>query len=1017
MSFVHLHVHSYFSFYDGTAAIEPMLVRARELGMSALALTDYNGVYGAVQFVKKARELSIRPIIGAEIAVKDLGKLVLLARSAEGYGNLCRILSEAMMEDPRHPAFLPEMLSAHGRDLFVLLGAPLADRLAEGDRSGAEALAGRCLDLFGRDALVIELQNHGLPEDRERVRLLWDFARSRGLLPVASNNVHLLAPEDYFVHQALIASARTVHHRDVQPRPNSEYYLKSGTQMARLFSGYGEAVHNTELIAQECRFELPLETPRPPAWEMPDGMPASAPLARVCYRRLNRLFAQGRTAAARRLAVELEVIEAKGFSDYFLVVADLVRFAEERGIRHSCRGSASGSLVAYLLGISQVDPIADGLLFERFLNPERQDIPDIDIDFDSRRRDEVIDYALARYRGHAAMVATVSRFRGRSAIREMGRGMGLRYEKLDELVRSFRYMPASRIREMLVALPELRDSELRSEQYTHLLDVCSRIDKFPRHISVHLGGVVISREPMHDYAPVQRSRKGWPVIAFDKDDVEALGLIKTDLLGLRMLSAIEEADKLLRKQGRAIDLDHLDTQDPQVYRCLESGETLGCFQVESPGMRSLLGQLRPRRFSDIVSSISLFRPGPVQADMVSPFVARRRGRERYVLPHRALLPILDETYGVVLFQEQVLRVAQAIAGFTLGQGDRMRRAMKDPRAEKMKGLEETFVAGALRRGIDRRVAAEVFQELTTLAAFGFNKAHACSFAAIVFQSVFLKVCHPAEFMIGVLNNLPGMYPERVLLHEARRLGVPLLPPDLNRSAAGYALEGAAIRVGLRGVRQMGPAHLGRILEARAQGPFGSLEDFLGRVRVNRNLLRSMILGGLFDAFGESRRGLLSALAAEDWQSPARHGAAEFSLPRKVAFELEHLGLDLTAHLVGLHRGALDRLGVVRCADLCRCSDGEPVRVAGIKILLHTPPTRSGLRVVFVTVEDESGVADLAVFPDTQERVGATLFGSGALVVEGRIKRFGESVSINVEGVTALEDALSKGARTPRAGVA
>ncbi len=1016
MSFVHLHVHSYFSFYDGTAAIEPLLVRARELGMSALALTDYNGVYGAVQFVKKARELSIRPIIGAEIAVKDLGKLVLLARSAKGYGNLCRILSAAMMQDPLQPVFLPEMLSAHGRELFALLGTPLADRLAAGDRPGAEALAGRCLDLFGRDALVIELLNHGLPGDGERVSLLWDFARSRGLLPVASNNVHLLAPEDYGVHRALIASARTVHHRDVQPRPSAEYYLKSGTQMARLFSGYGEAVHNTELIAQECRFKLPLETPRPPVWEMPDGMPASAHLARLCYRRLNRLFAEGRTAAARRLAVELSVIEAKGFSDYFLVVADLVRFAEERGIRHSCRGSASGSLAAYLLGISPVDPIANGLLFERFLNPERQDIPDIDIDFDSRRRDEVIDYALARYQGHAAMVATVSRFRGRSAIREMGRAMGLSYEKLDELVRSFRYMPASRIREMLVALPELRDSELRSEKYTHLLDVCSRIDKFPRHISVHLGGVVISREPMQDYAPVQRSRKGWPVIAFDKDDVETLGLIKTDLLGLRMLSAIEEADKLLRKQGRAIDLDHLDTHDPQVYRCLESGETLGCFQVESPGMRSLLGQLRPRRFSDIVSSISLFRPGPVQADMVSPFVARRRGRERYVLPHRALLPILDDTYGVVLFQEQVLQVAQAIAGFTLGQGDRMRRAMKDPRSEKMKELKEAFVAGALRRGIDRRVAEEVFQELTTLAAFGFNKAHACAFAAIVFQSVFLKVYHPAAFMIGVLNNLPGMYPERVLLHEARRLGVSLLPPDLNRSAAGYGLEGSAIRVGLRGVRHMGPAHLGRILEARARGPFGGLEDFLSRVRVNRNLLRSMILAGLFDAFGESRRGLLGSMEAGNWQGSER-GQTEFSLPQKVAFELEHLGLDLTVHLVGLHREALDRLGVVRCADLHRCCDGETVRVAGIKILLHTPPTRSGLRVVFVTVEDETGVADLAVFPDTQERVGATLFRTGALVVAGRIKRFGESVSINAEEITALEVALAAGHATPRVGVA
>jgi error-prone DNA polymerase len=1018
MSFVHLHVHSYFSFYDSTAAIDPLLEQAKALGMPALALTDYNGVYGAVQFINRAEKLGIKPIIGAEIAVKGMGKLVLLARTSRGYANLCRILSKTMMKEPANPRFSAESISENARDIFALLGPPLGDRLEKGERKEADRVAGLCTEIFGKDSLIIELQNHGLPGDRERLRLLWNFAQTEGLLPVASNNVHLLSPNDYFVHQALIACARTVHHRDVQPRGNSEFHLKSGTQMARAFNGYGEALHNTELIAQECNLELSLDMARPPGWEMPDEMPASDYLRRVCYQRLNITFNKGRTQAARRLAVELDVIDKKGFSDYFLVVADLIRYARERGIRHSCRGSASGSLTAYLLGISTVNPLENGLLFERFLNPERIDIPDIDIDFDSKRRDEVIDYAMERYRGHAAMVATISRFRGRSAIREIGRAMGLSYEKLDELVKSFRYMSASKIREAIVSLPELRDSELKSAKYQKLLDVCSRIDKFPRHMSVHLGGVVISREPIAHYSPVQVSRKGWPVLSFDKIDIETLGLIKTDLLGLRMLSTIEEASKLIIKQGKPNSLEQLDTNDRRVYELLRSAETLGCFQVESPGMRSLLGQLQPEKPSDIISAISLFRPGPVQADMVSPYIARRTGKERYVLPHKNLIPILDETYGVVLFQEQVLKVAHKISGFSLGKGDLMRRAMKDPKSEKMQTLRDDFVSGAKRRGVDIQVAEDIFNQLLTLAAFGFNKAHACSFAKIVFQSAYLKVYHPAEFMIGVLNHLPGMYSERVLLHEARRFGVTIFKPDINRSSAGYALENGAIRIGLRSVRHMGPVNLGRILEERSKGIFVDMEDFRRRTRVNENLLTSLVLAGVFDSLCPSRRLLLMSLTEG---VPASQfiftDTKDFTIRQKVAYELKHIGLDLTAHLVSLYREKLMQMGVRRCAELSKFDDGQKVSVAGMKILLHTPPTRSGIRVVFITLEDETGVLDVTVFPDTQERYGPTLFTSDLLVVEGTTRRMGDSISVNAERILNLQNTLTEKADGPQTSVA
>ncbi len=973
--------------------------------MQALALTDYNGVFGAVRFTKAARAAGIKPIIGTEVAFPGVGKVVLLARSATGYRNLNRILTESLTGYAVSPSASVDILLTSNKDLYVLLTPAEWKSARDSFKKNVFQQIDTLLAALSRDQLIIELQNHGLPGDSDRLGLLWNIARSRGLLAVASNNVHLLGPEDYGVHKSLVAAAQVVHHRKAIPRENMEFYFKSETEMASRFRGYEEALVNTELIAKECTFDLFSQSA-----QLRQHSPQSLALLRDrCAKRLLELYPGIREEAFQRLFHELSVIEEKGFSEYFLEVADIVDFARSQNIRHSCRGSAPGSLVVYLLGISTVDPLQNGLLFERFLNPERPDIPDIDIDFDSDRRDEVTRYAVEKHRGHAALVATVSRFRARSAVREIGRSMGMSYEKLSEFTQSFGfYLPASMIREAIHVYPELRSSELGTEQYKDLLDTCSRIDGFPRHLSVHLGGLVITKDPVTTLSPIQGSSKGIPVLSFDKDDIETLGLIKTDLLGLRMLAAIEQASGLLEDEKKHVDLENLDTTDPSVYEFLRTANTMGCFQVESPGMRGLLGQLCPEKLPDIVSAISLFRPGPVQADMVTPYIARKRGKEEWDYLHPCLQPILEETFGVVLFQEQAIRIGREIAGFSYGKADLMRRAMVDPESAEMKKLKEEFLSGALQKGIDTHTANEIFSQLSTLAAFGFNKAHAASFARIVFQSVYLKLYHTAEFMVGVLNSLPGMYPERVLLHEARRMGVPILGPDINKSNGTYTTEDGSIRVGLRRIRNLGPSGLSSVLSERTRAPFENFEDFERRVRLHPKVLQSMILAGVFDSFCPSRKSLLLS----NREPGVCDKDEDYSIEEKVAYELDNIGLDLSAHVMSTFRGSLDRLGVLRSIDLKGQKNGEWAAVAGIKVVLHTPPTRSGIRVIFITLEDETGVSDAAIFPAVQERFGSTIFTADALVVAGTVRKQGTSVSIVANRIMNLRDALQNASVRP-----
>jgi len=818
MSFTHLHVHSNFSFLDGGSSVHSLLDRAKEIGCDALAITDHNGLYGAVRFYDYARKIGVKPIVGVEIEVTGHRlqvteangdspdtqhpapntHLVLLAKNLNGYSNLCRIVTRAQLSHEKGEAAASlEVIDQYKDDLFCLSGCArgeVTSLVARGNLAEAREAAGRYVDIFGRDHFLIELQNHMLPGIGLLNSQLSDLAADLGLRCVATNNVHYAAKEDFKVQDVLVCVQTLTTLDDAHPmrRRNSEYYLKTPKAMANLFRRYPKAIVTTDWVGRQCNLDLKLGTYRFPDFSVPDGETAYSHLCKLCFEALDRLYKPITPQVTERLQHELKIIHDLGFAEYFLVVWDIVNHARSKGVRCSGRGSAADSMVAYCLGITIVDPIEHDLLFERFLNPERKGMPDIDIDFDAARRDEVIEYVYNRYgEDKVAMVCTVSTLKARSSIRDLGKAMDFASADIDRLASALPHTGGKRIREAIDRLPELRDGNLPIRKLEALVDICEKVDGFPRHLSVHLGGLVISRGLLTDLVPLEWATKGVIVSQFDKDDIETLGLVKMDILGLRNLSAIEEALAMIRlHHGIDLDIDNIPLDDEPTYEMLRSCETVGCFQVESPGMRGLLGRLQPEVFNDVIAQISLFRPGPMQADMINPFIARRHGEEEIVYSHPSLEPALGETYGVILYQEQVLSVSHALAGFTYGQADSLRRAMTTDRGQdEMEKIREGFIAGALRRNVDKKTAEEVFSRLRAFAAYGFCKAHAASFAKITYQTAYLKTHYPAEFLAGILNNEPmGFYPANVIIEEARRLGIRILPVDINRSEKKFTVE-------------------------------------------------------------------------------------------------------------------------------------------------------------------------------------------------------------------------------------
>jgi error-prone DNA polymerase len=1027
-SFVHLDVRSFFSLKEGAFSPEALARRAAELGMDAVALTDRDGLYGAARFVRACRRHGVRPILGASLTLRD-GRggpadhhVILLAQDEVGYANLCRLITDAHTTgERREPALAPEQVCAHAAGLVALLGpGSPAGRLAV---SGRPEAARRALEpyreAFG-ERLYVAVQHRLEPGSREEIRALLALAERAGVRAVATNPVRYLVPEDAFLADALACMRRLVpiNDRNVS-RVNAEGWLKPPREMGWLFEERPDLVRASVEIAGSCSFDLGLGRRHFPAFPTPPGRSASSVLAERCWRGLERRGMRITRAVRDRLDHELATVHRLGYAAYFLTVAEIVDDIRAMGIACACRGSAAGSLVCYALGISDVDPIRHDLAFERFLNPLREELPDIDIDVESARREDVYDMVLSRHGdARTACVAMVDTYRARSALREVGKALGLPEPEVDTIAKAFPRIGADDLRVAMERLPELAGQNLSAGQLELLFRVAERLDGFPRHLALHPSGIVLADHDLVTRVPLERSFQGYRMIQADKDDVELLGYLKLDVLGVRMLSAMRHAlEEIARTEHEKVDLERIPLDDPATFELIRASDTLGCFQIESPGQRELLQKLQPTCFEDLIVEISLFRPGPVKSDMVTPYLRRRHGLERPRFLHPALRPILRETFGVIVYHEQVLRTLAAIGGYDLAQADHIRRHLDD--AERLPALRADFLARAVARGVPAGEAERIWEEVAGFASFGFCKAHAAAFAVPTYRSAWLKAHYPAHFLAGVLTHDPGMYPRRLILQDAREHGIEVLPLDVNRSERDYVVEvldgGYGIRLALKDVHGISEEEIRRILRARAERPFRDVGDFLRRAAVSRPVAEALAHAGAFDGLGSgSRRDrLFVAMTTEpvrEGEQLALEGPPEqlaFDLPEysdaeRVRAELEVVGLDASRHLVSFFEPLLAELGVVRARDLWRCRAGARVMVAGVKVASQTPAIRSGQRIIFLTLDDATGPVDVTVFERVQPRVARTVFHSSVLAVLGRVRRTGvRGVSVIAEDVWDL----------------
>ncbi len=1056
--FIELHAHSCFSLLDGVATPEALVARAAELEMPALALTDHDAVYGLPAFEAAAEGHGLHAILGAELTLENGAHLTLLAENQAGYANLCRLITAGRLNAAKGESRLPRAaLAEHTDGLIALTGCRRGDvavRVLERDYDGAAAALTELMALFGRTHVVVELQRHMQRGDVPLTRTLVELARARGLPAVATGNIHYLDRDDAPVQSALTSIRTRVPLTATggffRPRPatvvNHERWLRSTAAMLALYADLPDVVHATEAIAARCTARLPRGLQVLPAFPTPPGYDADSYLRKVCWARLagrprtaeggpqtdgrRRTNDEGRRlnekppagAAEALLEKELGLIRQLGLANYFLVVADIVAYCKREGILCHGRGSAANSLVAHLLGISAVDPIAQDLVVERFLSVEHGGTPDIDLDIDAARRERVIQYVYDRWgRERAAMACTYVTYRSRSAVRDaaFALGMGKAGERESAEAESDQALALPGPRAVTSsALPR----SLRSHAPTHdepppaVAALAERLLGLPRHLGLHNGGMVVSGAELAALMPIEpASMPERTVVQFDKEGLESLGIVKIDLLGLRMLSAIADAIAQIRDtRGVAIDLYSLDGKDPAVFDQICSAHTIGLFQVESGAQVSIIPHLQPRCFQDLIAEVSLIRPGPLQGNMVRPYIQRRLGLEPVQYAHPSLKPALEETYGVIVFQEQVIKIARDVAGFTPGRGELLRRALgaKDPGAA-LSAFRIEFLRGAEANDVPAPTAEQIWMMLKGFAGYSFSKAHAAAFAVIVYWSAWLRVHYAVEYFCGLLRNAPlGTYPAHVLEAEARRCGIRFLPFDIGRSPALPAVErvrgGLAIRHGLGYVKGIGPEVADSIVAERANGPYASLADFVGRMRLDRRSVENLVLAGAFDSLGE-RRSLLWDLAAafELVKRPPttplpfvvpdeRPALRPMSMTQKVGLTFAATGVTGDMHLVELRRDAFTRAGCLTLPELRRMRQGARVRVGGLVADgLRRPPTAKGT--AFIRLEQPDGLIDVIVPAEVYAACRAELR-SPFLAIDGVLQRVQPVPSVLARGV-------------------
>ncbi|MDK2960488.1 MAG: polymerase subunit alpha [Bacillota bacterium] len=1035
--FVHLHVHSAYSLLDGAGRIEELVAAAKRYGMPALALTDHGVMYGCVEFYKAARAAGLKPILGCEVYVAprsrhertarvddNLGHLVLLASNALGYRNLMALVSRAFLEGFYYkPRVDKELLAEYSHGLIALSGClkgEIPARLAAGDRDGARRVAAEYRDIFGTDNFYLELQDQNLPRQRELNRALVELGRELKLPVVATNDVHYVRPEDSEAHDILlcIQTGKSLHDPSRLRFPTEEFYLKSPEEMEELFSLWPEALRNTLAIAERCNVELELGRLHLPEFPLPPGKTADAYLEELCREGLLRRYGKPGRIEEERLQLELEVIRRMGFSSYFLIVWDFVRFARERGILVGPgRGSAAGSLVAYVLGITDIDPLANGLLFERFLNPERVSMPDIDIDFADDRRDEVIAYVAATYGAdRVAQIITFGTMAARAAIRDAGRAFDLPYGDVDKIAKLVPAEIGVSLESALATSPELAELYEREEWVRRLIDTAKKLEGLPRHASTHAAGVVISARPLIEYVPLQKTGEGVVTTQYPWETIEEIGLLKMDFLGLRTLSVLGRAVRLV-KEGHGVDIDlaRIPLNDGPTFDLLASGATSGVFQLESPGMRSLIRELKPTELSDLIALVALYRPGPLGSGMVEDFIARKHGRKPVEYLHPLLEPILKETYGVILYQEQVMQIASRLAGFTLGEADLLRRAMGKKKPEVIAAQRERFLAGAEKAGISTETAARVFELMEYFAGYGFNKSHSAAYALLAYQTAYLKAHYPAEYMAALLSSVMEDSDKVALyVEECRRLGLKVLPPDVNRSQVDFSVDEGGIRFGLAAIKNAGRAAMAGIVASRERdGAFRSLADLCRRIdlrSVNKRTIESLIKAGALTDLPGNRAQQLAALdtsleAAQVYQRERASGQAllwdllpektqdvplpdlpEVTAAELLAWEKEALGFYLTGHPLASRADLLRQVVTAESRELRELPEGTPVVVGGMVTELKRITTKKGEAMAFAALEDLTGVVEVVVFPRIYATARGFLKPDALLLVKGRTAR-------------------------------
>ena len=1074
MNFAHLHVHTEYSLLDGSNKINEYVARVKELGMNSAAITDHGVMFGCIDFYRAAKAAGIKPILGCEVYVapgsrfdREIGQaedryyhLVLLAENNHGYENLMKIVSKAFVDGFYYkPRVDMDLLQEYHEGIIALsacLAGEVAKNITRGMYEEAKSAALRYEKIFGKGNFFLELQDHGIPQQQRVNQQLLRMSQETGIALVATNDVHYTYDTDAEAHDILLCvqTRKLLSDENRMRYEGGQYYVKSPEEMAELFPYIPEALENTQKIADRCEVEIEFGVTKLPKFDVPAPYTSWEYLNKLCYDGLKERYSGDLTELEKRLEYELGVIKTMGYVDYFLIVWDFIRFARDHDIMVGPgRGSAAGSLVSYTLGITKLDPIKYNLLFERFLNPERVSMPDIDVDFCFERRQEVIDYVVSKYgKDRVVQIVTFGTMAARGVIRDVGRVMDLPYAQCDAIAKMIPEELNITIDKALKMNPELKNLYTTDEMVKKLIDMSRRLEGLPRHTSMHAAGVVISQKSVDEYVPLARASDGSIVTQFTMTTLEELGLLKMDFLGLRTLTVIQKAVKLIEKnKGISLDMDHVDYNDKAVYDMLGAGKTEGVFQLESAGMTSFMKELKPESLEDVIAGISLYRPGPM--DFIPQYIEGKNNPDSIHFLCPQLEPILSATYGCIVYQEQVMQIVRSLGGYTLGRSDLVRRAMSKKKAAVMEkerqnfvyGNEEEGVPGCVNRGISEEIANKIYEQMMDFAKYAFNKSHAAAYAVVAYQTAYLKCHFPVEFMAALMTSVidnPPKVADYIL--SCRRMGIAILPPDINKGDSTFSVDGGGIRYGLSAIKSIGKPVIESIVAERNQrGDFTSLRDFIERMTgkdVNKKAIENFIKAGAFDELPGNRRQkmmvyaqILDAIVQEkknmmagqmslfDFVSEEEKTAYEIHMPdveeypkeAKLAFEKEVLGIYISGHPLEEYETCWRKNISAVTTDFMpdeesgqpKVRDGQQVIVGGMITEKTIKYTKTNKVMAFLTLEDLLGTVEIVVFPRDYEKNVRLMEIDEKVFIKGRVSVEEERASkVICESMYSFEDA-------------